>query len=444
MVLFPFIGDCSGRTYLIKRAPIKAPMARASINTRQRSGKVSIFLRINHGDGKRKLISLGISVPQSQWNDKTKQVRKAHRSSSSLNRRISECLSIADEVIDDKVSKRHPVTLEGITADVRARLFDEPVVKQEGDFLAFCDGLLVEYEGRGQVATFNAYRTAVNKLRAYTRKTTRLNVLSFTALTPAFIRSFHTHMVKDLGNATNTVHKNLTSIRTMVYRAISDGLMSRNDDPFFGMKIKKEKTMRGRITAGEFVAIEQVELIDEGAQHTRREFLFAYYAGGMRYSDVCLLKWSHVRYDGKEYRIRFKMKKVADGAGVVIVPKAMRIIEHYGEPGELAGQDVYVFMPLRARRVTPTPRGIHNAISSATTVANRNLKKIAKAAGITTRLTTHMARHSIAKLLDDEGWDIYDIMKILGHTQVTTTQNYLAGFQSTRLDGEFRGVFGDD
>lgn len=418
-------------------------MATVSISGKNRRGKIVLYLAINHKRNKRKLLSLGVSVPPSHWNAKAGEVRKSHQSSASINRRLSHALSTAREVIDDIERANRLLDVETITAAIRSRLDGAGDSKpSDNDFLAFCAARLKDYEGRGQIPTFNAYRTAVNKLRDFTGKHYSSKVLPFGNVTREFIEAFHTYMVQDLGNATNTVHKNLTSIRTMTYHAIRMGHIARNDDPFFKMRIKKEATMRDRITGDEFLAIEQVELKDVGAQETRREFLFAYYAGGMRYSDVCLFKWLHVQWDGRQLRSRFKMKKVSEGAGVVLVPKAIKILEHYDDPVQRAGDDDYVFKPMRSRRVVDTPRGRHNAISSATAVANKNLKKIAKAAGITTKLTTHMARHSIAKLLDEQGWPIQDIMKILGHTQVTTTQNYLRGFQSTQLDEDYKGLFG--
>lgn len=416
-------------------------MATVSITGINKKKGISIYLAINHGRNKRKLISLGLTVAAKHWNKNTNEIRKSHKNYVRLNRLIGEALGDATAVLDEMTAGRRLITVETVAENIRSALFVEKDTSKDEDFLSFCDRRLQEYFDRERYSTFAAYRTAVNKLKNFTKSKLKRSTLPYELFTVEYLRSFHTHLIKDIGNAPNTVHKNLTSIRTLFYDAIRSGYVSRNDDPFFSIRIKREKTSRDRITGEEFVAIESAELKDEGAEDTRREFLFAYYAGGMRFSDICLFKWSHVRFDGKDYRSKFKMKKVSDTAGLVLVPKALEILSHYGNIEEMTGKDEYVFYPLRSRKRAKTAHQIHKAIASANVIANKNLKKIQKIAGIQTKLTTHMARHSIAKMLDDQGWDIYDIMKILGHSKVSTTQEYLRGFQSTRLDSDFRDVF---
>jgi len=417
-------------------------MAVVSILGRKKKNNYVVYIAITHGRNTRKYISLGLKVSSKYWNPNTNEVRKNHKNHVKLNRLIGDSLTRARQVIDEMVGARKLITIDLLQDNIRQALFATEEKPTGEDFIEFCDRRLQEYRDRDQIATFKAYRTAVNKLRRFTATKLKRSTLPFELVSVDFIRAFHTHLIKDLKNAPNTVHKNLTSIRTLLYEAIREGHMSRNDDPFFNIRIRKENTMRDRITPEEFQAIEALELEEgTGVWDTRNEFLFAFYAGGMRYSDICLYKWSYVRFDGADYRSRFKMKKVSDGAGVVLVPKAIEILKLYGDLDEMVGKNEFVFYPLRSRKRAKTEAQIFNAINSANVIANKNLGKIGERAGITTHLTTHMARHSIAKLLDELGWDIYDIMKVLGHSKVSTTQQYLRGFQSRRLDSDYRSVF---
>jgi len=416
-------------------------MASVKIDSKKKKKGYALFLAVNHGRNQRKLISLKLTVPAKYWNAKAKEIRKSHKDHIRLNRLINDSLTVAVRVIDEMVAGRRLLTLETFTDNIRAELFGEKIEIQDGDFFEFCDTRLKEYSDRNQIATFRAYRTAVKKLKTFVWNRMHRNTLPYELCSVDLFRAFHTHMIKDLGNAPNTVHKNMTSLRTLMHEAIRAGHMSRNDDPFFSIKLKKQKTQRGRITPEEIKAIAELELEEEtGIWHNRNEFLFAFYSGGMRYGDVCLFKWSHVRYDGVNYRSRFKMKKVSDGAGIVLVPNALDILRRYGNIDDMIGKNEYVFYPLRSRKPV-TELQIFNGISGATTICNRHLKVIAAECGIKTRLTTHMARHSIAKYLDEQGWDIYDIMEILGHTKVSTTQEYLRGFQSKRLDDNYQNLF---
>jgi len=54
----------------------------------------------------------------------------------------------------------------------------------------------------------------------------------------------------------------------------------------------------------------------------------------------------------------------------------------------------------------------------------RTLDRWIKAAGITRKITFHCFRHTFATLQLTNGTDIYTVSKMLGHTNVKTTQIY--------------------
>ena len=55
---------------------------------------------------------------------------------------------------------------------------------------------------------------------------------------------------------------------------------------------------------------------------------------------------------------------------------------------------------------------------------SRPLKVWIEASGIKKHITFHVARHSYASLLLENGVDIYTIKSLMGHTNVKTTQIY--------------------
>ena len=88
-----------------------------------------------------------------------------------------------------------------------------------------------------------------------------------------------------------------------------------------------------------------------------------------------------------------------------------------------------VIIPLseEAKRWLPKPRGNDIPffdIPTTQTVIGRALRKWAEAAGIEKHISFHCFRHSYATLQLAGGTDIYTVSKMLGHTNVRTTQIY--------------------
>lgn len=69
---------------------------------------------------------------------------------------------------------------------------------------------------------------------------------------------------------------------------------------------------------------------------------------------------------------------------------------------------------------------------------NRILKEIAAKIGISKQLTTHVGRKTFASLMDQDGWSIESIAKMLGHTSIKTTETYYIGQSFKRVETEMK------
>lgn len=65
---------------------------------------------------------------------------------------------------------------------------------------------------------------------------------------------------------------------------------------------------------------------------------------------------------------------------------------------------------------------------------NENLKKWAEAAGIRKPSPNHKSRHAFATMMLTLGADLYTTSKLLGHSNVETTQIYLASLDTSVVD----------
>lgn len=65
---------------------------------------------------------------------------------------------------------------------------------------------------------------------------------------------------------------------------------------------------------------------------------------------------------------------------------------------------------------------------------NENLKKWAEAAGIRKHISYHTSRHSFATMMLTLGADLYTTSKLLGHSNVKTTQIYAKIVDSKKIE----------
>ena len=122
---------------------------------------------------------------------------------------------------------------------------------------------------------------------------------------------------------------------------------------------------------------------------------------GLRHCDIQKLKWSEIEVFNGGYRLNFTQQKTK---GVEYMPISEQAFQLCGERKD--GEQL-VFGGL------PDPSWI-----------NRPIKKWVAEAGITKHITYHCFRHSYATLQLAGGTDIYTVSKMLGHTNVRTTQVY--------------------
>jgi len=130
------------------------------------------------------------------------------------------------------------------------------------------------------------------------------------------------------------------------------------------------------------------------------------YASGLRVSELAGLDLDDVDRTERTVRVLGKGRKER------IVPygnQAARALEAWlGERGERGGA---VFTNVRGGRLTV--RSIHTIV-----------RRAARAAGITRRVSPHTLRHTFATHLLDGGADLRAIQELLGHSRLSTTQRY--------------------
>ena len=155
----------------------------------------------------------------------------------------------------------------------------------------------------------------------------------------------------------------------------------------------------------EFLTVDEVKkLMDTECNYEllRKAFLFSCFCG-LRRSDVIRLTWSNIQIDGDNTFLRIIIKKTKNP---LILPLSEMALRWLPEKGDAKENDL--IFPL-------SPRSGHEGYM---------LKAWAALAGIKKNVTFHVARHTFATMELTAGADLYTTSKLLGHTNVKTTQIY--------------------
>ena len=132
----------------------------------------------------------------------------------------------------------------------------------------------------------------------------------------------------------------------------------------------------------------------------KKAFIFSCLTG-LRWSDINNLKWSEVQNTNEGWRITFHQQKTK-GLQYLDISEQAR-----GYLGEQGNPDERVFVGLRY-----------------SSYMNVELSKWMMRSGITKDITFHCARHTFAVLQLTLGTEIFTLSKLLGHSELKTTQIY--------------------
>lgn len=208
---------------------------------------------------------------------------------------------------------------------------------------------------------------------------------------------------KKRGTAESSIARYIALLRVFWGWAKKKGIAQGN--PFDGVELD------ARNKEIEYLTIDELrKVVDTPTKRkVRKPFLFSCFTG-MRWSDVSQLRWANVEEFGGRWRVVFRQQKTKETTYIELNDQAMALM---GDRGE---RDALVF---------DTPHY---------SWVNTQLAAWMREAGIDKHITFHCARHTFATMLLTLGTDLYTVSKLLGHTDISTTQIYAKIVDSKRQD----------
>jgi len=353
------------------------------------NGNESIYLDY-YKDGKRQYDFLKLYlVPQTSPIDKAQN---------------AEMLNLANAVKSQKI----------IELQNRGNGFNFANIKQKAKLIDYLQAIATNKKQtaggvtRGQ---HQVYNTLINHIKQYSGDNT-----TFKQVTKEYCTGF----INYLQTAANTIYKRgvsetftsgllsentkylyIKTLNVALNKAVNDGILPNNPIK----QLPKQERPKRQLENREYLTIDEVkQLVKTPCRKSviKKAFLFSCFTG-LRFSDVKSLRWSDIVTDNEGLQvIKFTQQKTNKPENLQVSVEALKFLP---EKKEAKSNDI--IFPLSNNGYT-----------------NETLKSWILAAGITKRVTFHVGRHTNATLLLSLGVPIETVSKLLGHSDIQTTQIY--------------------
>ena len=371
-----------------------------------KNGEVKIYIRFTN-NRRSTYICTNITIPFKNWDKKRQRVKPSLREANSINMLLEKKMSeFREQLMIKAMNVRHITPKQAKALAIK---------KGDLSFFVLADTYIDQLEKLDKVGTADKVRSIFAKFEAFLggRSATFYDIDENTIL------DYQEYLKNTLKNGVNTIHTNLKSIRRVFSIAIEKNIIGVESDPFKKVKLKTEKSIRPFLSQEEIKALLNLRL-DPGSEleKARDVFIWTIFTGGMRISDVLMLKKSNIE-DGF---ISNRIKKTGVPHRIKMPEYANKLLQKYSIKSEL--DDGYVFQMIPDTGKPLTSVELDRAVTLATSTYNQCLKKLAKLAGIQKPLSSHIARISFITMAVSSGVDMTTVQGIAGHADLEMTAMY--------------------
>ncbi|MCC5794547.1 MAG: site-specific tyrosine recombinase XerD [Chromatiales bacterium] len=205
--------------------------------------------------------------------------------------------------------------------------------------------------------------------------------------------------------------RQLSSFRRFYRFLLRDGLIT--EDPTVKIEMPKiGRSLPKSLTETEVDALLQAPDVSDPLGHRDRAMLEVLYATGLRVSELINLHQNQINLNQGVLRIRGK------GERERLIPlgeEAQRWLRDFF--GSARGE---ILLERQSDYVFPTRRGDRMTRQAFWHI----IKRYARKAGISARMSPHTLRHAFATHLLNNGADLRVVQMLLGHSDLSTTQIY--------------------
>lgn len=301
-----------------------------------------------------------------------------------------------------------------------------PLQNHIQDFLEYC-----EIEKNKSLKTIRNYDHYLGRFAGFARSEGITKANDITLDTVRKYRLYLNRLIDDKGKHLKQITQ---SYHVIALRAFLKYLMKHDIDTLSPEKIELAKNPSREVHAlGDDDLARILKSVEQETEELIRlrdtAILHTLFASGVRVSELVQLTERMVNLDRGEFTVRGKGDKLRL---VFLSPEATKALKAYldkrtdNHPALFIahtsiGQSVTAQMDAQGKVQAANQ---HEAAGLSARSIQRMVHKYAMIAGVTTKVTPHVFRHSFATDLLRNGADIRSVQTMLGHASITTTQIY--------------------
>lgn len=365
-----------------------------------KSGKAPIMGRVTVN---RTMAQFGckLSCKPELWNARESRLDGKSREAVETNAKLDKLLLAVNAAFDTLVERGQDFDATAVKELFQGSMETQMTLLRMTDRI--CEDLKARIGIDRAKGTYPGYYYMRKRLGEFIQWQFKTKDIAFGQLTEQFIHDYQNYVMDVKGLAVDTVRHYLAILKKVCRIAYKEGYTDRCFFANFTLPQKTERTPRA-LSREDFEKIRDVEIPAWRTTHilARDLFLFACYTGTAYADAVSVTRENLYTDDEGNLWLKYHRKKNELRASVRLLPEALALIEKYRDDS----------------RPTLFPMVHHPNMK-------RHMKALAVLAGVNGGLCYHLARHSFASLITLEaGVPIETISRMLGHSDITTTQVY--------------------
>lgn len=286
-------------------------------------------------------------------------------------------------------------------------------------FLDYTNELVSELKSSQRFGTARSYKGVHDVLKAFNGN----KDLNFQDIDYKFLTKLEAAHLGN-GNSYNGLAVYMRTIRAIFNKAAKAGVIEKEIYPFSDYKIRTQPTEKRAL---DFEPLKKIITLQLPPGHicfdTRNYFVASYMMYGMNFTDMAFIRAENI-VDG---RLRYRRKKTGKLYDIKITEDLHKILSYYIDH---AKEREFIFPIIKRQNVSDQDKDVQWSRK----VYNKRLKKLAAICGIEENLTSYVSRHSFATRAMLSDIPLNAISDMLGHSNLKTTQVYLKGLSTDKLD----------